>query len=314
MNISANKIINSSTEEKLFNNHNIYIKRDDLLSKEFSGNKARKFYYFLENEFHQIEKVISYGSSQSNAMYSLSVLAKMKGWKFDYYIDHLSSYLEENPHGNYKYALKNGMQIHVRQDAPLPTENELFIEEGGRQKEAKFGIEILAKEILTWKEEQGIDELNVFLPSGTGTTALFLQKAFCQLELGFTGTQVSFPLETKPMSPKCCVYTVPCVGDVEYLKKQFLMLEENENFHPKILTPSKKRHFGKLYRESYNIWLKLREEMGIEFDLLYDPHGWLTLLENPEILKTPTLYIHQGGLIGNESMLMRYKRKYGENI
>ena len=298
MNISANKIINSPTEEKLFNNHNIYIKRDDLLSKEFSGNKARKFYYFLENEFHQIEKVISYGSSQSNAMYSLSVLAKMKGWKFDYYIDHLSSYLEENPHGNYKYALKNGMQIHVGRDAPIPTKNEVFIEEGGRQKEAEFGIEILAKEILVWKEEQGIDELNVFLPSGTGTTALFLAKSFS------VGMRASRPT----------VYTVPCVGDVEYLKKQFLMLEENKNFHPKILTPSKKRHFGKLYRESYNIWLKLREEMGIEFDMLYDPHGWLTLLENPEILKKPTLYIHQGGLIGNESMLMRYKRKYGENI
>ncbi len=298
MNISANKIINSPTEEKLFNNHNIYIKRDDLLSKEFSGNKARKFYYFLENEFHQIEKVISYGSSQSNAMYSLSVLAKMKGWKFDYYIDHLSSYLEENPHGNYKYALKNGMQIHVGRDAPIPTKNEVFIEEGGRQKEAEFGIEILAKEILVWKEEQGIDELNVFLPSGTGTTALFLAKSFS------VGMRASRPT----------VYTVPCVGDVEYLKKQFLMLEKNEDFHPKILTPSKKRHFGKLYRESYNIWLKLREEMGIEFDMLYDPHGWLTLLENPEILKKPTLYIHQGGLIGNESMLMRYKRKYGENI
>jgi 1-aminocyclopropane-1-carboxylate deaminase len=54
--------------------------------------------------------------------------------------------------------------------------------------------------------------------------------------------------------------------------------------------------------------------MGVEFDLLYDPHGWLTLLENPEIFKMPILYIHQGGLIGNESMLARYIRKYGENI
>ena len=307
-------ITNSPTEKKTFNQYTLHIKRDDLLSIEFSGNKARKFHYFLENDFPKIKKVISYGSSQSNAMYSLSVLAKIKGWKYDYYVEHLSSYLEENPHGNYKYALENGMQMHVGRDAPIPTKNELLIEEGGRQEEAKYGLERLAKEILEWREEQGIEELNVFLPSGTGTTALFLQKAFCQLELGFTGTQVAFPLEIKPMSPKCCVYTVPCVGDVEYLKKQFLMLEEDEAFHPEILIPSKKRHFGKLYRESYNIWLKLREEMGIEFDMLYDPHGWLTLLENPQILKTPTLYIHQGGLIGNESMLMRYQRKYGENI
>ena len=315
MNITTTKITNSPTEKKIFNQQIFYIKRDDLLSPEFSGNKARKFHYFLENDFPKVKKVVSYGSNQSNAMYSLSVLAKLKGWEFEYYIDHLPSYLEENPNGNFKYALENGMKIFVGRGLPtVTTKDVVLIEEGGRQKEAEFGVKVLAEEIMQWKEEQGIEELNVFLPAGTGTTALYLQKAFCDFELGFTGREVSSPLETKPISPKCCVYTVPCVGDREYLRKQFLMLEDDEDLHPEILTPSKKRHFGKLYRESYNIWLKLREEMGIEFDLLYDPNGWLTLLENPEILKTPTLYIHQGGLIGNESMLARYQRRYSENI
>ena len=304
----------SPIEKREFNKQTIYIKRDDLLSKEFSGNKARKFHYFLEHEFPHVKRVISYGSAQSNAMYSLSVLAKLRGWKFDYYVEHIASYLQENPHGNYKYALKNGMQIHVGRDVPFPTLNDLLIEEGGRQKEAEYGLKVLAQEILEWKEEQGIDELNVFLPSGTGTTALFLQKAFCEFKLGFTGTQVSSLTETKPMSPKCSVYTVPCVGDSGYLKKQFLMLEEDENLHPKILVPTKKRHFGKLYRDSYKIWLELQAKMGIEFDLLYDPQGWITLLENPQIFEKPTLYIHQGGLMGNESMLARYIRKYGEDI
>jgi len=314
MNITTNKITNSPTEKKIFNQQILYIKRDDLLSPEFSGNKARKFHYFLENDFPKVKKVISYGSNQSNAMYSLSVLAKIKGWEFEYYIDHLPSYLKENPNGNFKYALENGMKVFVGRAIPTSTtEDVVLIEEGGRQKEAEFGLKVLAEEIMHWKEKQGIDKLNIFLPSGTGTTALFLSKAFCQFELGFMGTQVSFLSETKPISPKFSVFTVPCVCDAEYLKKQFLMLEENEDFHPTILRPSKKRHFGKLYRESYNIWLKLREEMGIEFDLLYDPNGWLTLLANPEILKTPTLYIHQGGLIGNESMLARYQRKYNEN-
>ncbi len=303
----------SPIETKEFYNQTIYIKRDDLLSKEFSGNKARKFHYFLENEFPNVKRVISYGSSQSNAMYSLSVLTKLRGWKFDYYVNHLSSYLKDNPNGNYKYALKNGMQIHVGQDVPTPIKNELLIEEGGRQKEAEYGVKILAQEILEWQEEQGFKELNIFLPSGTGTTALFLQKAFCQFELGFTRTQVSSLADIKAMSPKCSVYTVPCVGDEVYLKEQFLMLEANENLHPSILVPSKKRHFGKLYKESYKIWLELQVKMGIEFDLLYDPQGWMTLLENPQIFEKPILYIHQGGLIGNESMLARYKRKYGEN-
>ncbi len=304
----------SPIEMKEFYNQTIYIKRDDLLSKEFSGNKARKFHYFLENEFPNVKRVISYGSSQSNAMYSISVLAKLRGWRFDYYVKHLSTYLQSNPHGNYRYALKNGMQIHIGQPPSTITDEELFIEEGGRQKEAEYGVKILAKEILEWKEEQGFKELNIFLPSGTGTTAIFLQKAFCQFELGFRGREVSSLAETKPMSPKCNVYTVPCVGDSKYLKKQFLMLEANEDLHPTILVPTKKRHFGKLYRDSYKIWLELQDKMGIEFDLLYDPQGWITLLENPQIFEKPTLYIHQGGLIGNESMLARYIRKYGEYI
>ncbi len=74
-------------------------------------------------------------------MYSLSVLAKVKGWKFEYFVDHISDYLKEHPHGNYKAALDNGMKI-IEHTGVIPYEysnNVLFIEEGGRQKEAEFG-------------------------------------------------------------------------------------------------------------------------------------------------------------------------------
>ena len=289
-----------------FQNNTFYIKRDDLLSKDFSGNKARKFYYYLENYLPKVKKVISYGSAQSNAMYTLSVLSKLKGWEFDYYVEHLASYLKENPHGNYKYALENGMKLHVGRGISTPTNDEsiLYIEEGGREVHAEVGLKMLADEILAWKEEKNIEELNIFLPAGTGTTALYLSKAFNLSKVFNVGVGI----------PRPTVFTTPCVGDEGYLKKQFLILESNEKYHPQIIKPSKKRHFGKLYRDSYNIWLKLRHEMGIEFDLLYDPHGWLTLLENPKLFNTPLLYIHQGGLIGNESMLKRYERKYDENI
>ena len=47
-------------------------------------------------------------------------------------------------------------------------------------KRASFGIEILANEIKSWAKEQNIEDkrLKVFLPSGTGTTALYLQKFY----------------------------------------------------------------------------------------------------------------------------------------
>ena len=302
MHINPYTISNSPIERKLFQNREIYIKRDDLLNREFSGNKARKFYYFLINDFPQIKKIVGYGSNQSNAMFSLSVLAKLKGWEFQYYTDHLSSYLKANPIGNYKNALANGMQLVVGQENPkredIENEYTLFVEEGGRQQEAKMGIKMLAQEIKLWQQGKGIHRLNIFLPSGTGTTSLFLQKSLLDIGSRFQSK----------------VYTVPCVGDNLYLKLQFGVLEENILNHPSIIKPSKKYHFGKLYRDSYKIWLELRDNMGIEFDLLYDPVGWLTLMANPKIFKEPTLYIHQGGHLGNESMLMRYQRRYGEDI
>ena len=272
-----------------FDEHHFYLKRDDLIDADFSGNKARKFYYFLYHDFPDINKLVSYGSAQSNAMYSLSVLAKMKAWEFEYVVDHIADYLKEHPHGNYKAALENGMKIIEEVSVPRSyPKNVLFIEEGGRQKEAAFGLRVLAEEIVTWQEEKSLTELNIFLPSGTGTTALFLQKYL----------------------PSNRVYTTACVGDENYLKKQFLALEKDENHHPEILSLEKKYHFGKLYKENYKIWLKLQQQTGVEFDLLYDPLGWRVLLAHPEVFSKPTLYIHQGGVLGNESMLPRYERKY----
>ncbi len=286
MNLNLPSPIQSIT----FDKQHFYLKRDDLIDPDFSGNKARKFYYFLQHDFPDIHKLISYGSAQSNAMYSLSVLAKIKGWKFEYFVDHIADYLKEHPHGNYKAALNNGMEI-TEDLSALPSvfpKEVLFVEEGGRQKEAEFGIGVLAEEIASWQLEHGVKELNIFLPSGTGTTALFLQKHL----------------------PSNRVYTTPCVGDEAYLKKQFLELVEDENYHPIILSLEKKHHFAKLYKENYKIWLKLQQQTGVEFDLLYDPLGWRVLLAHPEIFSKPTLYIHQGGVLGNESMLPRYKRKY----
>ena len=108
------KITNSPIDEIIFKERTFLIKRDDLLHQDFTGNKARKFLYFLENDFPKVTTLISHGSNQSNAMYSLSVLCKLKNWNFTYYTNHLSSHLEQNPHGNYKYALQNGMQIQTK--------------------------------------------------------------------------------------------------------------------------------------------------------------------------------------------------------
>ena len=266
-----------------FRDKEFLLKRDDLLDSRFSGNKARKLHYYLNKDLKNIKKIISHGSPQSNAMYSISELAKLRGVLFDYYVDHVASYLKENPHGNFRFALANGMYI---VEAPFPEvikDDELFIPEGGHFKEAEYGVKILAEEL----KELDVD---IFLPSGTGTTALYLQKNLKQK-----------------------VYTCACVGGDSYLKKQFFELESDANLHPVILKMDKKYHFGKLYREFFEIWIELKKDTGIEFDLLYDPLGWITVQKHLKEFKKELLYIHQGGIIGNESMLLRYKRRFSED-
>jgi len=281
--------LNSRIDEIVLNNQKYFVKRDDLLHKDFSGNKARKLYFFVQDELKGISKIISYGSAQSNFMYSLSVLCKLKNLKFDYYVSHLSKFLKENPDGNYKEAIKNGMNLMLKDLPNSFKDDELFISEGGAIKEARFGIEILANEIKNWVKEKNIDNLKVFLPSGTGTTALYLQKFL--------------PFE---------VLTISCIGDDNYLKKQFLVLEKDNL--PKILKKEKKYHFGKLYIEFYIKYLELLNQTNIEFDLLYDSLAWIVFENYIKSLKNKDeykfLYIHQGGILGNKTMIARYKYKF----
>jgi 1-aminocyclopropane-1-carboxylate deaminase/D-cysteine desulfhydrase-like pyridoxal-dependent ACC family enzyme len=281
-------MLSSPITSFIFRDKKFLVKRDDLLHKDFSGNKARKFYYFFDflKKDNKIKRIISYGSNQSNAMYSLSVLAKMFNKEFIYYVKHISNYLKSNPIGNYKYALLNGMKIiedsekvEYLKKVSFLDETTLFIKEGGANKEAEIGFKLLAKEL------EDYSDYNIFLPSGTGVSALYLNKHF-----------------------KGNVYTCSCVGDDEYLLKQWSELEK-DNF-PIILKKRKKYHFGKLYKEHFLLWKELKKS-GIEFDLLYDPIGWQVVLDHLDILGDKIIYIHQGGLIGNESMLLRYKRKYG---
>ena len=304
---------NTPVDEIEFLGHQVYVKRDDLLDVAFTGNKARKFYHFLQQDLSQVDILVGHGSAQANSLYSLSVLARLKQCQLHYYVDHLPQYLIDNPQGNYRAALEQGAKIivvdseltvieHIHQQV-LPSLVEqglraVFIPEGGRCHYAETGLKILADEIMAWAESKAYSDIRVVLPAGTGTTALFLQQHL-------------------PFEVQACA----CVGGDGYLKQQFLELCADESLHPTIIATEKKYHFGKLYLPFYHIWTELKKTTNIEFDLLYDPLAWLCLqrefiADNTNIAaglestdKRPILYIHQGGLQGNETMIPRYLRK-----
>jgi len=269
-------------------NREFLIKRDDLIDPYLSGNKYRKLYTLLQTSKSKYNTILSYGGTQSNAMLSIAAMCKQKNWCFKYYTKPSNNILKKQRYGNYFHSIELGMK-HIELEEELYEDfisslrvnlddKTYIIDQGGADKSAKDGLKILAQDIRA----QNPDVKSLATPSGTGTTALYLALAL----------------------PEYKIYTTPCVGSVDYLKEQMLSLDKI----PKnliILEPKKKYHFAKLYPEFLEIYNKLKTA-GIEFDLLYAPAMWLTLLEQTN---EKILYIHSGGLIGNETMLKRYWHK-----
>jgi 1-aminocyclopropane-1-carboxylate deaminase/D-cysteine desulfhydrase-like pyridoxal-dependent ACC family enzyme len=290
-------LINSPIDVVAFDGYTLHVKRDDLLDTHLSGNKARKLYYYIEQNI-PIKKIISYGGVQSNLMYSLSALAKRLDVEFVYYAKTLPAYLKDNLSSNILGAIDNGMNLieieHSKWSDTIEElinanyqDDEILIKQGGLQKEAESGLAQLAKELKEYISTNNFKDIAIFLPSGTGASAMYLNK---HIDID--------------------VYTTPCVGDSEYLLSQMKECDDSIDEFPHIITTAKKYHFGKLYKEHLELYKSLKKSTGIEFELLYDPVGFRALLENKNKLPNDIIYIHCGGLIGNSSMIDRYKHKY----
>jgi len=278
----------SPISELYVDGRRFYVKRDDLIDPFLAGNKYRKLYTLLQTPPQKLKTVISYGGTQSNAMLAIAAMCKSKGWEFVYYTKPVSHAQKDENCGNFYHAKRLGMKhMEIAHDfyrdfiasLRLNLDEETFvIDQGGAVEEARLGLEVLAKEI----REQSLHLKSLATPSGTGTTALFLALSL----------------------PEYRVYTTPCVGDADYLREQMSALHEIPD-NLTILEPKKKYHFAKPYREFLEIQQKLLSG-GVEFDLIYAPGMWRALLEQTD---EEILYIHSGGVSGNESMLQRYKQK-----
>jgi len=274
----------------------VFIKRDDLIDTCLSGNKYRKFYTLVNTPSSHYTKIISYGGTQSNAMYAISCLCKEKGWEFEYYCKPLSSHLKEELCGNLQKSIANGMDLHevayedfqdkIEALQGYKEDKTLVISQGGADTIASEGVKALAQEINTWKNESNIKKLSVVLPSGTGTTALYLKN--------WLDTDID-------------IYTSVLIGDRNYQMQQWKRLSDGP--YPKILPTSGKFRFAKPYDEFLQMYKELGSSTEIIFDLIYAPKTWIELMNFFNDSDTKILYIHTGGVSGNETMLERYAHK-----
>ena len=307
----------------------LFVKRDDkcCLRSGVSGNKARKL-ASLDAAVPLARVIGSFGGSQSNAMAALAVLAHAHGSRFVYFTKPVPRWLRAAPSGNLARALSLGAELvelapseysalfedhgtllpacAPRPPATLLDEGALWVPQGGAAPSAEEGVAALARELVEWWEDSPpsrAESVDVVVPSGTGTTALFLAR------------HLAARAEMR-------VWAVPCVGDGAYLRAQMRALDLATGGDgaalPRTLTsPSstKPPRFGALSREALAVWSECgRADLPV--DLLYAPLAIRVVLETllsesgdaPREAERATLYLHTGGLEGLESQLDRYRR------
>ncbi len=292
MKVNYEFLLPSPVETFNFYNRKIYIKRDDKINPLFSGNKYRKLHSYFDQDLSNIAFIISYGGIQSNAMLSIASFAFLHNLKFFYIVKSVPSFLKENPHGNYAKALEFGMKViekgydnfYDKVEKYKYLKRSMFINQGGADDAAKDGVEELSREIVDFMIENQIEKLNVITPSGTGTTSFYLAYF---------------------LSEMANIYTTPTVAGKENLINQMKQLGDIPNIN--IIDTKKRFKYAKPYKEFLNMYHYLKN-FDIDIDLIYAPKTLIALKENLKDIDGDILYIHSGGLIGNESMLKRYEK------
>ncbi len=159
----------------------LWIKRDDLIHPDISGNKWRKLnHFFKEAENRKISTLVSFGGAWSNHIYSLAAAGKINGFQTVGIIRgeeplHYSSTL--------LFALQQGMKLHFvsretyRDKKKLENTfrekypDALFIPEGGANELGTVGCERIVEEI------EPLAPHFIAVACGTATTMMGIAKA-----------------------------------------------------------------------------------------------------------------------------------------
>lgn len=299
INMSTFNFSRSRLESYNLFHHHFFIKRDDKIHKFCNGNKARKFNALLAPQYAKNEW-ISYGGNQSNAMSVLAYLAKKQKSVLHYIMPSFT------PHsasvGNLKVALKLGMQAHIM---PMQSSVEslknaalqlayhkpqaLFIPQGGSVELAMKGMESLALELKNQYESKQSQNNHtfpiIFYTSGSGVSVVALQLALDKI------------------MPYAKLVALNCAGNIDSLQKQFA------HYHTscfKILHSPFRFAMPKKEIWEMNTYLA---HAGLECDLIYDSVGFILIKKNlHNFHKHDLIFIHSGGLLGNSSQILRYKK------
>ncbi len=276
----------------------VYMKREDLIHPEISGNKWRKLKYNIKRAQEEKKGILTFGGAFSNHIYATAQAAKyfelpsigiIRGSYVDTNNPTLHAATEAGmelqlvSHDVYKLKEEPNHLSRLQEDYP----NYLIIPEGGNNDLALLGVAELGKEIV---ESALVPDL-ITVSAGTATTAKGL-------------------LASIPSASRLCVFSS--------LKGEFLRerLETEENTNWELNTSAHFGGYARVNAELIQFINQYYKQTNIQLDPIYTGkmvYGLHTILEQNKISKgSKILIIHTGGLQGIQGHNLRYKDK--ENL
>lgn len=286
----------------LFNSKNVtvYVKRDDLIHPEISGNKWRKLKLNFE-KYKQggYDAILTFGGAYSNHIAATAALGKL----FDIPCIGIirGEELTANSNETLKAATVNGMQLFfvTREEYSWRYEDDykhqlrnkfghiLIVEEGGANFYGMMGCTEIISEI-------DIQPDFYFVSAGTGTTTAGLLMA----------------------ENKAKIIVVPALSNGDFLRKDILdlltyggltdedLIEKDEQLS--LLTEFSFGGYGKVTAELIAFMNTFYKATQLPLDQIYTAklfYALCRLIETGEIPSGSTVItIHTGGLQGNQSI------------
>lgn len=166
-------IFDSAFEEKGLN---VFVKRDDLIHPQISGNKWRKLKFnLLAAKSQGFNKLITFGGAHSNHLYAVAAIGKLFGFETTGIIR--GDELSESSSFTLQYAHESGMKLYFVSRGAYRDKNKLLeiykkddqyvLPEGGTNELSLTGVGEMYEEIIN---QLGSKPDYIFCPVGSGGT------------------------------------------------------------------------------------------------------------------------------------------------
>ena len=292
----TSKSILQELEHELFDEKNcrVFVKRDDLIDSEVSGNKWRKLKYHLEQAiFLKKYGIVTVGGAFSNHLLAVASACNKAGIRSIGVVRGEELTVDSNP--NLKRCAELGMELEFisrldyadrnedwfKEDLLEKHRNFLFIPEGGSGYHGLIGCQELVKEL----PETVTD---IFVAQGTTTTS-------CGILLGIS-EEVALHVvpvlkgfdslsEMKPILYPFCL-------DSDLIDEYLQKVQVHDSFH--------EGGYGKSSPELEQFIRLCRTEFNLPLDFVYTAKAFRALmhwvLNSPDAYDSEIVFIHTGGL------------------